>query len=78
MGAFLDDANTLPIDGPSSLDLRVRRAVGRHVLFLDIVNAANDTYAEYGYTLTSFQGQVVPYAYAGAQRAVRAGLTISF
>jgi len=77
-GAFLDDTNTLPIDGPSSLDLRVRRAVGRHVLFLDIVNAANDTYAEYGYTLTSFQGQVVPYAYAGAQRAVRAGLTISF
>jgi hypothetical protein len=77
-GAYLDDANQLPIDGPSTLDFRIRRPIGRHMLFLDAVNATNNTFAEYGYTLTDFRGRVVPYAYAGAQRAVRGGLTVSF
>ena len=77
-GAFLDDANTVPIDGPSTLDLRVRRAVGRHTVFVDVVNATNTVFEEYGYTLTDFRGRTVPYAYAGATRAVRAGLTVSF
>ena len=77
-GAYLDDANLLPIDGPSTLDLRVRRPIGRHMLFVDVINATNNTYEEYGYTLTDFRGRVVPYGYAGAQRAIRAGLTVGF
>ena len=77
-GGFLDDANTFPIDGPSTLDLRVRRAIGRHTVFMDVVNATNTVFEEYGYTLTDFRGRQVPYAYAGAQRAVRAGVTVSF
>ena len=77
-GAFLDDANAFPIDGPSTLDLRVRHAIGRHAVFLDVVNATNTTFEEYGYTLIDFRGRTVPYAYAGAQRALRAGLTVSF
>ena len=77
-GGFLDDANTLPIDGPSTLDLRLRRPVGKHFFFLDVINATNNTYEEYGYTLTDARGQVVPYTSAGAARAVRAGLTLSF
>ena len=76
--AFLDDDNAFPIDGPSTLDLRVRRAIGRHMVFVDLVNATNTTFEEYGYTLTDFRGRTVPYAYAGAGRAVRAGLTVSF
>ena len=77
-GGYLDDANTLPIDGPSTLDLRVRRPIGRHFFFVDVVNATNNTYEEYGYTLTDFRGRIVPYTYAGAPRAIRAGLTVSF
>jgi outer membrane cobalamin receptor len=77
-GAFLDDANAFPMDGPSTLDLRVRHAIGRHTVFLDVVNATNTVFEEYGYTLTDFRGGTVPYAYAGAQRALRAGLTVSF
>jgi hypothetical protein len=30
------------------------------------------------HTLTDFRGRTVPYAYAGAQRALRAALTVSF
>jgi iron complex outermembrane receptor protein len=77
-GAFLDDENAFPIDGPSALDLRVRRGLGRHTAFIDILNATNTVYEEYGYTLTDFQGRTVPYAYPGAPRAIRAGITVSF
>jgi outer membrane cobalamin receptor len=77
-GAFLDDANAFPIDGPSALDVRVRRGWGRRTAFVDILNATNTVYEEYGYTLTDFRGRVVPYAYPGAPRAVRAGITVSF
>jgi outer membrane receptor protein involved in Fe transport len=77
-GAYLDDANALPVDGPSTLDIRVRRPVGRHTFFLDVINATKNVYEEYGYTLTDSQGRVVSYAYAGASRAMRAGVTFSF
>jgi iron complex outermembrane receptor protein len=77
-GAFLDDANVFPIDGPSALDVRVHRGFGRHTAFIDVLNATNTTYAEYGYTLTDFRGRAVPYAYPGAQRAIRVGFTVSF
>ncbi len=77
-GAYLDDENTLPIDGPSRLDVRVRRPIGRHLAFLDVYNATNDRYEEYGFTLTDFTGGVVPYVYPGAGAAVRGGFTLSF
>ena len=77
-GAFLDDANAYPIDGPSTLDLRLRRPLGRHTLFVDALNATGHVYHEYGFTLTDFTGRVVPYIYPGAPRALRAGLTLSF
>jgi outer membrane cobalamin receptor len=77
-GAFLDDANVFPIDGPSTVDLRLRRPIGRHTAFVDVINATNTTFEEYGYTLVDFRGRTVPYAYAGASRAVRAGVTVSF
>jgi outer membrane cobalamin receptor len=77
-GAFLDDAGVYAIDGPSTLDLRVRRSVGRHALFVDLLNATGHVYEEYGFTLADFRGHIVPYAYPGAPRAMRAGLTLAF
>jgi outer membrane cobalamin receptor len=77
-GAFLDDENTLPIEGPSAIDLRVRRLFGNHAVFIDVINLADDRFEEYGFTLTDFQGGVVPYAYPGASRAVRAGASFAF
>ena len=76
-GAFLDDRNMYPIDGPSTFDLRVRRPLGRQTIFVDILNVTGNVYEEYGFTLADFTGRVVPYAYPGAPRAVRAGLTLS-
>ena len=77
-GAFLDDASAYPIEGPSTLDLRVRRPVGRHAVFVYVLNGTNHVYEEYGFTLSDFRGRVVPHVYPGAPRAVRAGLTLSF
>jgi len=76
-GGFFDDANTVPIHGPATLDVRVRRTVGRQMVFVDAVNLANHRYEEYGFTLTDFVGHVVPYAYPGAPRAVRIGMSIA-
>jgi hypothetical protein len=77
-GAFLDDDNALAIDGPSRLDLRVRRPIGRHLAFVDVYNGTNNRYDEYGFTLADFAGQVVPYVYPGAGAAVRGGFTLAF
>jgi outer membrane cobalamin receptor len=76
-GAYFDDANSVPIRGPSTLDLRIRRTFGRQTIFVDAVNLANNHYEEYGFTLTDFAGRVVPYAYAGAPRALRVGVSIA-
>jgi outer membrane receptor protein involved in Fe transport len=77
-GAYLDDESAFPIEGASRLDVRVRRPIGRHLAFLDLYNVTNDRYEEYGFTLTSFTGQVVPYIYPGAGAAIRGGLTLAF
>lgn len=77
-GAYLDDENAFPIDGPSRLDVRFRRPIGRHLAFLDVYNGTRRHYEEYGFTLTGITGGVVPYVYPGAPAAVRGGLTLSF
>jgi hypothetical protein len=77
-GAFLGDDNAFAIAPRSTLDLRVRRPVGRSALFVDVLNATRAVYQEYGFTLTDARGRAVPYAYPGAPRAVRAGLSLVF
>ncbi|MGH9372373.1 MAG: TonB-dependent receptor, partial [Vicinamibacterales bacterium] len=77
-GGFLDDDHAFAIDGPSTVDLRVRRQVGRHSIFFDALNAAGDKYDDYGFTLADFTAGTVPYVYPGAPRALRAGLTLAF
>jgi len=77
-GAFLDDDNAVPVRSAALLDFRVRRRVRSSTLFLDVLNATDRRYDEYGFVLTDFRGGSVPYAYAGAPRVVRAGLTLSF
>ena len=76
-GAYLDDANSVPIRGPATLDVRIRRTFGRQTMFADAVNLANNHYEEYGFTLSDFVGRVVPYAYPGAPRALRVGMSIA-
>jgi outer membrane cobalamin receptor len=77
-GAFIDEENQIPIDGASVVDMRVQRAIGKHSIFVDVMNLTADRYEEYGFTLTSFRGAVVPYAYSGAPRAARVGATVAF
>jgi hypothetical protein len=77
-GAFLDAENVFPIDGPSTLELRVRRPLGRHTVFVDALNATGNLYEEYGFTLADFRGRSTPYVYPGAPRALRVGLIIVF
>jgi outer membrane cobalamin receptor len=76
--AFLDDANLFSIDARSRLDIRVRRAAGRHMLFVDVLNATNHVSEEYGFTLTDFRGRSVPYAYPSAPRTIRGGIRFAF
>ena len=76
-GGFFDDENAFPIDGPSTIDLRVRRAFGRHLVFVDLMNLTDNKYQEYGFTLADFAGQTIPYSYPGAGRAVRVGVTLA-
>lgn len=45
---------------------------------MDLLNVTGNVYEEFGFTLVDLDGSVVPYAYPGAPRAVRAGLTLSF
>jgi len=76
-GAYFDDANLVPIRGPATLDVRIRRTFGRQMLFVDAVNLGDNRYEEYGFTLTDFVGRVVPYGYPGAPRALRVGISIA-
>jgi len=77
-GAFLDDEHAYPIDGPETIDLRLRRSFGRQMIFVDGLNLTDSRYQEYGFTLSDFRGRITPYAYPGAPRAVRVGVTASF
>jgi outer membrane receptor protein involved in Fe transport len=76
--AFLDDENAFPIDGPSTIDVRVRRSLGRQLIFVDLLNLTDDEYQEFGFTLADFRGQVSPFYYPGAGRATRVGVTLAF
>jgi outer membrane cobalamin receptor len=77
-GAFFDDEDVYQIQGPSTLDVRVRHPLGRHAVFVDAVNLGNHHYQEYGFTLADFKGRRVPYAYPGAPRGIRVGINAAF
>ena len=77
-GAFFDDDDVFRIQGPSTLDIRVRRQLGRHAVFVDAINVGDHHYQEYGFTLVGFDGRRVPYAYPGAPRGIRVGFNAAF
>ena len=75
-GAYLDDENTRPVHSRPLLDLRVRRSIRSALLFVDLLNATNERYDEFGYVLTDFRGGRVGYVYPGQPRIARVGLTL--
>lgn len=75
-GAFLDDENTVPVRSGVLLDLRVRRTVRRAELFVDLLNATDRRYDEFGFVLADFRGGLTPYVYPGQPRVLRVGLTL--
>lgn len=62
----------------TTLDLRVRRTLGRHWVFVDAINVMNRRFEELGFSLADFRGNAVAYAYPGATRAARVGVTLGF
>lgn len=75
-GAFVDDANTVPVRSAALIDLRVRRPVRRADLFVDLLNALDRRYDEFGFVLADFGGGQVPYMYPGQPRVLRVGVTV--
>jgi len=75
-GAFLDDDNSFPVQTAPLVDLRVRRAVRRAELFVDLQNAFDQQYDEFGFVLADFSGGSVPYVYPGQPRVLRVGVTL--
>jgi hypothetical protein len=45
---------------------------------VDALNLTDDARADYGFTLSDFSGDVVPYFYPGSRFALRARLAASF
>jgi outer membrane receptor protein involved in Fe transport len=74
---FLDDENLMPIRSRPLVDLRVRRAIGKVVVFADVLNAIDQRYDEFGFVLTDFRGARIGYVYPGQPRVLRMGLTLN-
>ena len=45
-GSSFDDDGLFPIEGASTIDLRVRRPIGRYAVFVDALNLGDDRYEE--------------------------------
>ena len=74
---FLDDAERVPLDAFSTIDLRLEREGfpgGRGRLRLDLSNLTDEEHAEVGFVLPDFSGGQVPYAFPGAGFAARLGV----
>jgi outer membrane receptor protein involved in Fe transport len=75
---FLDDEHLFRASASTTLDLRLRRPLGRAAVFVDAFNLLDDRYEEYGFTLADFTGRPVPFVYPGAPRSARIGLALGF
>ena len=75
---YLDDEQRFALDTGRAIDVRVRRDARRWAVFADVLNLFDDGAEEFGFTLTGFRGEQVPYVYRGAPRLARVGTTLSF
>ena len=73
-GRYLDDANRLPLDDATIVDLRLAHAFGPFTVALEGTNLLGTQYAPLGLTLTGFSGEDVPYVYPAAGRSIAATL----
>jgi outer membrane receptor protein involved in Fe transport len=73
-GRYLDDADLFPLGDASVFDLRAMRDFGPLQVRADVLNLTNARYAQYGYTLTGFDGGTVPYYYPGSRLGARIGV----
>ncbi|MEA2490010.1 MAG: vitamin transporter, partial [Acidobacteriota bacterium] len=73
-GRYLDDANRLPLDDATVVDLRIARTFGPFTAAVEATNLLGTQYAPLGLTLTGFAGEDVPYVYPAAGRSIAATL----
>jgi len=77
-GAYADDAGAFLLAAGDVLSVRAAWQVAGARVYVDVLNATDDRFAEYGYTLSDFTGRVVPYYVPAAGRSVRSGLVWEF
>ena len=77
-GRFLDDANRIPLDDATVLDVRLEKRFRRLRAHADLLNVADREWEELGLALSDFSGGVVPYYYPAAGFAARVGFEWSF
>jgi outer membrane receptor protein involved in Fe transport len=77
-GRFLDDAHAFPLDDAAVVDVRLEKRFARARVRLDVLNVTDEEWEEIGYALPDFAGDLTPYYFPGAGRAVRLGLEWAF
>lgn len=75
---WLDDANLFPVGDGRFVDVRLERIFGRLRVRLDGLNVSGNEWEPVGYTLQDFTGEVVPYFFPAAPRAVRVSVEWMF
>jgi outer membrane receptor protein involved in Fe transport len=73
---FLDDANTIPLDGYTTVDARVSYQIRDYTVALNVFNLFDKAYSSTGFPLDDFTGGQELFLYPAAGRQLQLGLTV--